>query len=1658
MADRAEVFEHNQTAFVVDQHLKVMLEEDYLALTHHSPVRTHTLASQVVKQVILPELEKEVNTGKNFANLRQIFNSIILSSWYKRNLKEALLNQVYADQSKVKGIERLSGKNLSPQEIYEQYLKAYKKGVFNYVKEDINAAGEQIPRKYFSGGIDEAMAANPEITNDAAALAKSLPAEGRLVDLTTVTDAAMAGKVPQNIYVLQGAYSGVISFLEAHVVFPITRVLRRKWGLVTIEDNGAAQGEIVIKRQAPEKYFIQIGELPGPINVHSKFLVNGSFNFRMKNGKFILDSRGPIGFMSVSFEYENKNLLIRPLQEGKEVEVSKGNVIKRDFKVNYSGHREFDVSNGEQIKLRFAGQTMSLSNRDGSLFLQEPFELGSSYFMVFENSTGKIFQISGHSADVVSIRDLSQGKKERQSQVLYNSLIKGQTPEMIKKALGRVILDKLIQGLSPNEIAEEIDYKVLLLESVKDTSIKFIGTVFYKNKELAVGEAIDEINQKPDKKGYVLFQGKQAFLILQDKAMTAVPHEINLRNIIEILGQGGETKQKVVDLLEKNALTKDTAQRRFLVDNTRGVLTDPLQQVYNITRQRVIESGAVFFDGHEIPQAVIKLLPDVLKALNSGHDVKIEVVKRGRYGKNAWPSELAVVDTNEKLILNTPYSISGLLLLASINGERFARDEISFILRHPDDNLIAARLRFEKDRIEQLYENGRKEYFDRVIRRKLDEFFRKDNLGRILPPEMRNLYIQAFFKNRKLTTGQKRLLADIPGNYDRLVELAVKFTRDDFIKPQALDEVLANLLTIYQFLLKKENYQVQYKSPTGISFIMNDLQGALESPTPVYWYAGYRLAGRERIAVVPDKAMIGLQDDQKGIMMESDDIVSWERVSRLAGREIPQGILQGQLQGKITQISLPAVESFEKYLADQNVTVITTGLPGQVKQYEIGLWWNEAIGRQTVKKMIVVRRNVFTHIILNVLRENSYFARLLMADLDESLTDAQIGQAAMARLDQIEGKWLNPRYRQLISGLGKEEYFIDYDALPRVYINSEFQNFIDLYLSITTRKRAFEFRRGLEKFTEGDIRLLLSRGYENTNSLRTVEFQPGFLKSMIADLYDLDPQTAASFVNALMKQSRKRQVNRLSRAMSNSTVKELDIISRWLDEHQGSIELPAELGSAMQRSFEEQNIRLFHHYPNGLPGNSRLIYPDGVGGNWGFIGNRNIFFIMLGNLDLKNNIIFKELIGALTEEYPELLNRLLAYYASNNPAAVQNEEPRTIVPEFSTDAQISKLKENLDQNHIHWTLKVPQNETNMLKARQSIDVTSQVLDELEKALDAHESFKAEKVRIERAIELLFDKQGQNLRPDASFYPSHALRAALGLINTYGITDPKFIIASLLHDFIEDVDEYSLSPKLLGENFGPDVQALVESVTNKELTPATKAWLTKNIFKPAGVTPEADRPAFDAVMKIIEFQLGVTGRITSDPNALLLKSVDFSDNAGIKRGDLEDNPELQSRFVAKYRGLIPIFSQALFMMAKKEEYNTVSPNAVLIAGLKRTAWNYRKRYEKVAAPSRLWQYDGQLTKVVNEINQHYGGLWGLSQRLQKGDLAMTAPGGIDLNTSYGMRWKISKDGRGVEMNIDPAMLARIRQEGIDSLTPVILRMSPVSSVWTLAGLNVIISKN
>ena len=116
MPDKAKVFENpvNHSAIVVKSSLKVMLEEDFLALKSHkdntavmssSEDIAHSIASRIVREIIVPLLTKEVNEGQNFAGLRQVYNSLILAVWYKNKLKKNLLSKGYVDRNKTVGVD-----------------------------------------------------------------------------------------------------------------------------------------------------------------------------------------------------------------------------------------------------------------------------------------------------------------------------------------------------------------------------------------------------------------------------------------------------------------------------------------------------------------------------------------------------------------------------------------------------------------------------------------------------------------------------------------------------------------------------------------------------------------------------------------------------------------------------------------------------------------------------------------------------------------------------------------------------------------------------------------------------------------------------------------------------------------------------------------------------------------------------------------------------------------------------------------------------------------------------------------------------------------------------------------------------------------------------------------------------------------------------------------------------------------------------------------------------------------------------------------------------------------------------------------------------------------------------------------------------------------
>jgi len=163
MPQTAVVYEHKDRAFVLKSRLKVLLEKDYLSLRKHmspdlatvpasSALDINDFSSRIVKEIVIPQIEKEINEGKNFSQLRQIYNALILANWYKKRFQESFLGVNYFNQNKVLGVD-VKDKQITAK-IYQEYLQAYKKGVYNYINQEYDPySNEVIPRKYFSGGV-----------------------------------------------------------------------------------------------------------------------------------------------------------------------------------------------------------------------------------------------------------------------------------------------------------------------------------------------------------------------------------------------------------------------------------------------------------------------------------------------------------------------------------------------------------------------------------------------------------------------------------------------------------------------------------------------------------------------------------------------------------------------------------------------------------------------------------------------------------------------------------------------------------------------------------------------------------------------------------------------------------------------------------------------------------------------------------------------------------------------------------------------------------------------------------------------------------------------------------------------------------------------------------------------------------------------------------------------------------------------------------------------------------------------------------------------------------------------------------------------------------------------------------------------------------------
>lgn len=134
---KAKIHEANNSAFITKLTFDVQTQSE------------ENVSSSLVN--ILDEVRSDVNNGQNFANLRQIFHSIVLAQWFKTKLKDSFFKH-YINQNKVAGID-IEDKEVK-NKIWSQYVESFKQGAYNTVaKVKDSASGRIQKQKYFCGGI-----------------------------------------------------------------------------------------------------------------------------------------------------------------------------------------------------------------------------------------------------------------------------------------------------------------------------------------------------------------------------------------------------------------------------------------------------------------------------------------------------------------------------------------------------------------------------------------------------------------------------------------------------------------------------------------------------------------------------------------------------------------------------------------------------------------------------------------------------------------------------------------------------------------------------------------------------------------------------------------------------------------------------------------------------------------------------------------------------------------------------------------------------------------------------------------------------------------------------------------------------------------------------------------------------------------------------------------------------------------------------------------------------------------------------------------------------------------------------------------------------------------------------------------------------------------
>jgi hypothetical protein len=165
--DEIIVREAASSAYIYKATLKVMLEQDYLsratgrkAIGNNSAVydfederlrRLNEYSSHLLRELIVPQITREINSCRRYAGLRQVYYSLVLSTWFKDKFKNN--PGMYASRINTKDMTGIrSAPAWDKTEYFNAYKRSFEKGEYS-LQENVNSAFGQSVRTYVSGGI-----------------------------------------------------------------------------------------------------------------------------------------------------------------------------------------------------------------------------------------------------------------------------------------------------------------------------------------------------------------------------------------------------------------------------------------------------------------------------------------------------------------------------------------------------------------------------------------------------------------------------------------------------------------------------------------------------------------------------------------------------------------------------------------------------------------------------------------------------------------------------------------------------------------------------------------------------------------------------------------------------------------------------------------------------------------------------------------------------------------------------------------------------------------------------------------------------------------------------------------------------------------------------------------------------------------------------------------------------------------------------------------------------------------------------------------------------------------------------------------------------------------------------------------------------------------